>query len=204
MITIVDYGCGNIKAIVNIYDRLRLEVAIARTPGELRAADKIILPGVGAFDHVMARLDESGMRGVLDDLVKTKKRPVLGICGGMQIMASRSDEGQREGLRWLEGEVRRFGTSTGAQPVRLPQMGWNDVWTCRANGLFKNLEADAVFYFLHSYYLECSNARDVLAVAEYGKQFAAAVNADHIFGVQFHPEKSHRWGVQLLKNFGSV
>lgn len=204
MITIVNYGSGNIRAIANIYKRLNVAVSMASTPDELRSAEKIILPGVGAFDQAIKCLNESGMKGILNELVIEKKKPVLGICVGMQILANSSEEGGLDGLGWIDGEVKKFDISHFTQKTHLPHMGWNDVIPVKTSKLFVNLENNPLFYFLHSYYFSCSNEKDVLAVTEYGGNFTSAVNSENVFGVQFHPEKSHQWGIQLLKNFGEL
>jgi len=203
MISIVDYGLGNINAFANIYKRLNIDASIAATPEELRPAEKIILPGVGAFDWAMSRLNESGMRDVLDDLVVSKGKPVLGICVGMQMMARRSDEGVLDGLGWLDAEVKRFDETGFSQKTHLPHMGWNDVIPRDTECLFKGMTAPR-FYFLHSYYFAPGNPENVLATTDYNGHFASAVRAGNIYGVQFHPEKSHQWGIQLLKNFAEM
>jgi glutamine amidotransferase len=203
MIRIVDYGLGNILAFQNMYKRLNVEVAVAKTAGDLASATRIILPGVGAFDHAMELLDQSGMRPTLTELVMDRKMPVIGICVGMQILAKASDEGTRPGLGWIDGQVRHFGALEG-QNLLVPHMGWNDVRPTPGNRLFENLETDARFYFLHSFFFECAQAADVAAAANYGIDFACAVRHDNIHGVQFHPEKSHHFGAQLLKNFAEL
>lgn len=204
MLTIVDYGLGNILAFANVYRRANVPFAIATTAAELEGATRIILPGVGAFDHAMNLLDASGMRATLDTLVLEKKVPVMGICVGMQILADTSDEGSRRGLGWVKGNVRKFDVSTFTQATHLPHMGWNDVAPTRAAKLFAGLENNARFYFLHSFYFECQDQVDALAVSTYGGDFACAVNTGNIYGVQFHPEKSHHFGMQLLKNFSEA
>jgi glutamine amidotransferase len=204
MIVLVNYGLGNIQAFANIYKRLNLEVCIANTAAELGKADKIILPGVGAFDWAMTRLNESGMRDCLDDLVLQRQCPVLGICVGMQMMAQRSDEGELAGLGWIKAEVKRFDETSFTQRTHLPHMGWNDVVPRNANCLFRSLDYDARFYFLHSYYFLPQQPANILAATDYNGSFASAVRSENIFGVQFHPEKSHQWGIQLLKNFAEL
>lgn len=204
MITLVDYGLGNIQAFANIYKRLNIPVEIARTAEELWRAEKVILPGVGAFDWAMTRLNESGMRECLDGLVRAHKRPVLGVCVGMQMMARRSDEGALSGLGWIDAEVRRFDEGSFSQDTHLPHMGWNDASPQKDNALFRGLETPPRFYFLHSYYFSCINADDVIALTDYNGPFACAVQSGNIFGVQFHPEKSHRFGIDLLKNFAEA
>lgn len=204
MISIVDYGLGNVRAFLNMYKRMNIEAVAAKTADELSGATRIILPGVGAFDHAMQLLDASGMRETLDELVLDKKVPVLGVCVGMQIIAERSDEGERQGLGWIKGNVRRFGYDPDAAGLPLPHMGWNDVTPTANAGIFAKLENDARFYFLHSYYFECANPDEAAATAKYGADFVCAVRNENIHGVQFHPEKSHHFGTQLLKNFAEA
>jgi len=204
VITIVDYGLGNVLAFANVYRRMNVPVAIARTAEELRGASKVILPGVGAFDHAIELLEQSGMRTTLDALAVRDAVPVLGICVGMQMIARGSEEGRLPGLGWIEGRVKRFDPSTLRQRTRLPHMGWNDVRPTSGSPLFAGLEEKARFYFLHSYYFHCARPDDVLAVSDYGGEFSCAVNAGNIYGVQFHPEKSHRFGTRLLKNFADL
>lgn len=204
MIAIVNYGLGNVCAIANIYRRSNIAVCIASTPEELRAATKIILPGVGAFDWAMRRLDASGMRAALDEEVLGRQKPVLGICVGMQMMANRSEEGVLDGLGWIAGEVKRFDSQERGETLQLPHMGWNDVQPREDGGLFDKLGSGARFYFLHSYCFAPRSQNHVLAVAEYGGRYACSVRAGNVHGVQFHPEKSHHWGIQLLKNFAEL
>lgn len=200
MITIVNYGLGNIQAFVDIYKRLNIPATVAATSGELAGAERIILPGVGAFDWAIGRLNASGMRDTLDRLVLEGRRPVLGVCVGMQMMGRRSDEGALPGLGWIAGDVRRFDESAFQHKTHLPHMGWNDVLPRCADSLFRDVKQPR-FYFLHSYFFAPDREEDVLATSEYNGTFTSAVRSGNIYGTQFHPEKSHHWGVQLLKNF---
>ncbi|WP_313650359.1 imidazole glycerol phosphate synthase subunit HisH [Pseudomonas soli] len=204
MITIIDYGLGNIHAFVNMYKRLHIPVSVASSADDLRGAKRLILPGVGAFDHAMERLNASGMRPVLDELVMLEKVPVLGICVGMQMLAKSSDEGSLPGLNWINGTVKAFSLAPGLKDLPLPHMGWNDVRPAPGIGLFKGMENDARFYFLHSFYFDCEESSSVAASAFYGQDFDCAVAHGNVMGVQFHPEKSHHYGSNLLKNFAEI
>jgi imidazole glycerol-phosphate synthase subunit HisH len=202
MIVLIDYGLGNIEAFSNIYRRLNIEVRRVSRPAELRSAAKIILPGVGAFDWAMSRLNDSGMRDTLDELVLGLKVPILGVCVGMQMLANVSEEGELPGLGWVPGKVQRFDESVLKTKTHLPHMGWNTVKP-KDHPLFAGID-NPEFYFLHSYFFEPESTDGVLGQTDYGTRFASAVYRDHIFGVQFHPEKSHDWGVQLLRNFAAL
>ena len=198
MIAVVDYGLGNVMAFVNIYQRLGIDVCAAKKPEEIRESSKIILPGVGAFDWAMDRLGYSGLRDELDQQVLIEKKPILGICVGMQIMSNRSEEGKLPGLGWVNSEVIKFYHA--GSTLRLPHMGWNNAFIPSANVLFAGM-ADPSFYFLHSYYIQLVDESNAIANSNYGLDFTSAFQFENVYGVQFHPEKSHSWGVQLLKNF---
>ena len=204
MITLIDYGVGNIFAFQNVYKRLDIPTKIAKIPADLKNAEKLILPGVGAFDYAMEQLNASGMRKILDELVIEKKIPIIGICVGMQMMGNRSDEGKLEGLKWIDSEILKFDESLIQQRTKLPHMGWNDVVPVKNHPLFFGLEKAAIFYFLHSFYLKCNNPIDSIAVSDYGLSFSSAINKDNIYGIQFHPEKSHQYGEKLLHNFAKL
>lgn len=201
MITIVNYGSGNIQAIGNIYKRLNVDFSVAETIQDLDKATKLILPGVGAFDKTMKQLIDSGMKTKLDALVLEKKIPVLGICVGMQILADGSEEGELPGLGWIAGKVKQFDVSKFTHKPHIPHMGWNNVRPRMEHPLFASMDEQQGFYFLHSYYFDCAQEDKVLGTTEYGGPFASAVHNQNIFGMQFHPEKSHHNGVQLLKNY---
>ena len=201
MIRIVDYGVGNIQAFLTMFKRLGIEAQRAHTAAELEDAKRLILPGVGAFDHAMQVLNESGMRPRLDELVLGSKVPVLGVCVGMQLLADGSEEGVLPGLGWVPGRVRSFASHPASAVLPMPHMGWNDVRPRAGHSLFEGFEPEPRFYFLHSFYFDCANTEHIAAKAHYGHDFDCVVSNGHIHGVQCHPEKSHHFGAQLLKNF---
>ena len=203
MIGIIDYGVGNIKAFTNIYKNLNIPFKIVKDISEFENITKLILPGVGSFDHAMISLQNSGMREKLDELVLEKKIPVIGICVGMQMLAKSSEEGTLNGLGWIDGIVKKFDKSK-IKNAPLPHMGWNNLKIEKKNKIFDNLEENPRYYFLHSYYFECENKEDVIATATYGEKFDCMINHKNIYGIQCHPEKSHHNGMQLLKNFGEL
>lgn len=205
MIGIIDYGLGNIKAFSNVYNRLNIPHFYISSREDLLKATKIILPGVGAFDHAMGMLNKSGLREDLDKAVLERKVPVLGICVGMQMMANSSEEGTMTGLNWIEGTVRKFSFSDPAIKTRnpLPHMGWNQIIVQKNSFLFDDLDEEKRFYFLHSYYFDCVNKEHSAASAKYGFEYSCVVNKENVYGIQCHPEKSHHNGVTFLKNFAA-
>jgi len=205
MIAIIDYGVGNIKAFANVYHNSGIPFKIVKTNKEIDLdITKIILPGVGSFDHAMESLENSGMRDSLDTLVLQEKIPVIGICIGMHMLAHSSEEGNIPGLGWLDGEVKRFDDAQLEAKNPLPHMGWNNINTVTDSLLFQGLDQDQRFYFLHSYYFDCTGNVNTLATASYGKEFACVVNSENVYGIQCHPEKSHHNGIRLLNNFGEM
>jgi len=202
MICIVDYGVGNIQAFLNLFKRLGVDARRVDTPSALSDAVRLVLPGVGHFDHAMQRLNDSGMRPKFEELVLGAQVPVVGICVGMQMLAQGSDEGVLPGLNWVPGRVRAFASQPKSADLPMPHMGWNDLQPRAQSNLFsKGFEEAPQFYFLHSYFFDAEDKQDVAATANYGLDFDAVVSRGHIHGVQCHPEKSHHWGEQLLKNF---
>lgn len=202
MIKLVDYGVGNIQAFMTLFKRIGLDAQRARVPQELEGATRLVLPGVGHFDHAMQRLNDSGLRPALEGLVLAQQVPVIGVCVGMQMLAAGSDEGKLPGLNWVPGRVKAFASNAQSAHLPMPHMGWNDLQPTAGAMLFAaGFDAAPQFYFLHSYYFDALDKADVAATAHYGIDFDAVVSRGHIHGVQCHPEKSHHWGAQLLKNF---
>ncbi|MFN8376688.1 MAG: imidazole glycerol phosphate synthase subunit HisH [Anaerolineae bacterium] len=199
MLAVIDYGAGNLRSVMHALKHLQAEnVRLVREPQELEGAEKIILPGVGAFGASMQQMHKQGLVEPVREAVKSGI-PYLGICVGMQMMFEYSDEmGTHEGIGLLPGYVTRFPADMG---LKVPHMGWNTLQACYASPLIKNLPEESYGYFVHSYYCVPANAGDVLVATEYGIRFAAAVQHDNLYGVQFHPEKSQRMGLQLLRNF---
>jgi glutamine amidotransferase len=204
MITIIDYGLGNIKAFENVYKRLNIETRVVRNSNEIRGASKIILPGVGAFDYAMSQLNASGMRDELEKQVLINRVPVIGICVGMQMLAKSSDEGILQGLGWIDGQVKVFDKAKLPPKTYLPHMGWNNIVIEKEHDLLNGLSIDSRFYFLHSYYFEANKQENIILSTEYGIKFTSAVHDENIYGIQFHPEKSHSDGIRLLSNFAKI
>jgi glutamine amidotransferase len=204
MITIINYGLGNIKAVANIYTRLNISYKIANIPNDVKDSEKILLPGVGAFDEAMTLLCESGFKAILDHEVLVNKIPILGICVGMQILGGNSEEGSLAGLGWIPGNVKKISKDVLIHVPKLPHLGWNSIEIKRNTALLDNINEEDGFYFLHSYFFQCNNENNILATTNYGNKFASVINTENIYGVQFHPEKSHRNGIQLLKNFAEM
>lgn len=201
MIGIIDYGVGNVKAFLNVYERLSIPAKSVRVSSDFIGLTKLILPGVGAFDHAINSLNESGLRENLEEAVCKNKVPILGICVGMQMLADSSEEGKLPGLGWIKGTVKKFKTSSIPFVTKLPHMGWNTIKPIKSNQLLSGLDEFSRFYFLHSYYFECQDKISDLTSTVYGSEFTSAVNLNNVFGVQFHPEKSHSDGIKLLNNF---
>ena len=198
----MDYGIGNVLAFCNIYKRFNINFCIARKIDDLKSANKLIFPGVGSFDHAMECFDGSGLRPKVEELVLEDNIPILGICVGMQMMANSSEEGKMPGLGWVPGCVKHFPREE-SNFLPLPHMGWNKIKS-QSSSLFSGMVSEPEFYFLHSYFFKCHHNINITAKAFYGTDFACAVNKNNIYGVQFHPEKSHQNGEKLLKNFATM
>lgn len=201
MITIVDYGMGNVGSILNMLRRIGAPARLAAGEDDIRSADKLILPGVGAFDPGMRQLNESGLVDALNERVLGDRVPVLGICLGMQLLTRGSTEGSLPGLGWVEGRTLRFSPPENGERLKVPHMGWNLAEPAAGSLLFRGLESEPRFYFVHSYHVEVDDPAQVAATTHYGLTFPSAVECGHVMGVQFHPEKSHHYGMALLRNF---
>lgn len=204
MIAIIDYGSGNVGAIANIYKQLKIAHQITGDLRELEAAERYVLPGVGAFDATMSYLNKSGMVDLLNEQILGRQKKVLGICVGMQILADSSEEGVLPGLGWIHGRVRKIDAASLPAPPRLPHMGWNSVTPRPGARLFDGVDVARGFYFLHSYHFDAASADDVAATVQYGRELTCAVARGNVFGMQFHPEKSHANGVAIFRNFAEL
>ncbi len=202
MIVIIDYGMGNLGSILNMLKKVGTPAAkVSADPKDIEQADKLILPGVGAFDTGMQRLRETGLIGLLNEKVLKAKTPTLGVCLGMQLLTKVSEEGELPGLGWIDAETIRFRFDQKKTGLKIPHMGWNTTKVQREGTLFKDMYAEPRFYFVHSFHIVSHNPEDVLATTEYGYDFVSAVQHGHIMAAQFHPEKSHKFGMKLYKNF---
>ena len=201
MITIVDYGIGNLGSIKNMFKRIGVRTAIENSLENISKASKIVLPGVGDFDNAMQRINNSGLREILDRKALQESIPVLGICLGMQLLTRSSEEGALPGLGWIKATTSRFPKNS---ELKVPHMGWNVVFPIRESPISRNLSDETRFYFVHSYCVHVDNEEDSILKANYGISFDAAIQHKNIFGAQFHPEKSHKFGMQFLENFASL
>lgn len=198
MVIIADYGVGNLASVCNMLRKIGVEARVSGKPADILQADRVILPGVGHFDHGMKMLNESGLREALDEYALIRRRPILGICLGAQILGRGSEEGDMPGLGWLDMVCQRFPS----QPdLRVPHMGWSPVHIRRSSPLFKYAAVNARYYFVHSYHMRCADEDDVVGVSEHGIEFTSAVQRANVLGVQFHPEKSLRHGLAVMRAF---
>lgn len=200
MIAVIDYGMGNLKSVSKALEAAGAQVCVSADPNVLRQAERIVLPGVGAFSEGMRHLEEAGFIQELAEQVRKKKKPFLGICLGMQLLAQRSHElGVHRGLGWIDGEVVLL--ETGDKRLKVPHVGWNEVSFDKNNPLFSGVKQSASFYFVHSYHFDCRDRQAVIGTCGYGIRFTAAIQKENIFATQFHPEKSQEAGLRLLSNF---
>jgi imidazole glycerol-phosphate synthase subunit HisH len=199
-VAVIDYGMGNIGSICKMLSRVGADPFVSSDPNRLAEADRLVLPGVGHFDRAITNLMAAGLVETLRDLVQIRGMPILGICLGMQLMCRSSEEGTLPGLGFIDARVQRF-EFPDDQRLKVPHMGWRQLELVRGSPLVAGLDGTSRFYFVHSYYVECSDDSDVLARSHYGRPFTAAFQRDNLVGVQFHPEKSHRFGIRLFQNF---
>lgn len=202
MITIVDYGMGNLGSIENMFKRIKVESEITGAVERIASAKKILLPGVGAFDAAMQRIETAGLLEVLNKKVLEEKVPTFGICLGMQLLTKSSEEGKLPGLGWIDARTVKFNFTNNS--LKIPHMGWNTVTLQRESPLIDSLPDEPRFYFVHSYYVHCNSACDVLTTTHYGTDFHSIIQHENILGAQFHPEKSHKFGMKILENFARI
>lgn len=202
MVTIVDYGMGNLGSIQNMFKRIKVDSEVASDRAAIARAKKLLLPGVGAFDAAMQKINDSGFRDVLDEKALVEKVPVLGICLGMQLLTNDSEEGSLPGLKWVNAKTVKFSLTDAS--LKIPHMGWNLVHSVNQSPLTEGLPEESRFYFVHSYHVLCNDPADVLMATMYGSSFHSIIQHDNIYGAQFHPEKSHKFGMKLLENFANI
>jgi len=200
-ITIIDYGMGNLGSIRNMLKLIGVDAVISSDAATIERSDKLILPGVGAFDKGMENLKSLGLIDVLSKKIILAKTPILGICLGMQLFTKTSEEGKLAGLGWIDARTVKFRFDRDVKNIKIPHMGWNEVMPVKESLLFKDARENLRFYFLHSYYVKLNNPADALTITNYGHEFVSAIENGNIIGVQFHPEKSHKFGVRFLENF---
>lgn len=203
MVTIIDYGMGNLGSILNMFKRIGVSSEITADKERISKAEKILLPGVGAFDAAMEKIEEMQLKELLNKKVLEERVPVLGICLGMQMLTRSSEEGKLPGLGWIDAKTSKFNFPSNAA-LKIPHMGWNRVHKVHESPLTADLPEEPRFYFVHSYYVEVNNNDDVLTITHYGRDFHSIIQHDNIFGAQFHPEKSHKFGMKLLENFAHL
>ena len=200
MIVIIDYNMGNIRSVTKAFKKLNAPFVVSNNAGDIKKASHLVLPGVGAFGDGMKNLENLNLIPLLEEQVLTKKRPFLGICVGMQLLASEGTEhGNHQGLGWIKGVVRRFNVNE--KQYKVPHIGWNDITIKKKQPLFEDIENGSDFYFVHSYHLAPDDKNVIAATCDYGEEFVAAIQQENIFGLQFHPEKSQASGIQIIKNF---
>ena len=197
MISIIDYGMGNLGSIMNMFKYLNIDAKISKDINQIKKASKLVLPGVGSFDAAMKKINSSGISDILHELSIEKKIPTLGICLGMQLLTNGSEEGSLSGLGWIDADTKAFPRDP---KFKIPHVGWNQA----NHEITKNLQSDSRFYFVHSFYVDVKNNENSLMTTSYGIDFDSAIYKDNVYGFQFHPEKSHKFGMQILKNFAEI
>jgi len=202
MITVLDYGMGNLGSILNMLKRIGVKACIESDPSVIEKADKLILPGVGAFDAAVNRINSlPNFRSMLQNKVMIEKTPILGVCLGMQLLLQSSEEGSQSGLGWIPGKTKRFPK---LEDLKVPHMGWNVAKINNPSQLTEGIDVESRYYFVHSFFVQVDNPQNSLMRSHYGINFDSAIGNENIYGVQFHPEKSHRFGMQILKNFSEI
>ena len=204
MISIINYGLGNLGSILNMFKKLGIDAQLVDNPEQIHNSTKLLLPGVGSFDAGMQNLNNSGMVDALNEKVLKQKTPILGICLGMQLLTKGSEEGKLPGLGWIDAYTCKFDFGTNPENLKVPHMGWNFIKPVKEHTLVKDLPENPRYYFVHSYYVKCNIPGDELISCHYGIDYTCGVQYGNIIGVQFHPEKSHKYGFQLLKNFSEL
>lgn len=204
MISIINYGLGNLGSILNMFKKLGIQAQLVDQPEQILNSTKLLLPGVGSFDAGMQNLNNSGMISALNEKVLNQKTPILGICLGMQLLTKGSEEGKLPGLGWIDAYTYKFDFGSNPEKLKIPHMGWNFITPNKQHKLVSNLPENPRYYFVHSYYVKCNSPEDELVVCHYGIDYTCGVERNNIMGVQFHPEKSHKYGFQLLKNFSEL
>ena len=200
MIVIIDLNLGNVGAIKNMLKKIGVNSKVSNKKNDILSATKLILPGVGSFDTGMINIKKKGILNCIEKKVREEFIPILGICLGMQMMLQRSDEGKQEGLGWINGEVKKFRLNE----LKVPHMGWNNINVINESKFTDNLDSNSKFYFVHSYYASLNNPDDIVSKSKYGLDFTWAINHKNFYGVQFHPEKSHKFGIALLNNISKL
>jgi len=199
MIVIIDYGMGNLRSVQKAFERIKVPVMVSSSTEDIISADKLVLPGVGNFEKGMNNLKERSILGALNEAVLIKKKPILGICLGMQLMTEFSEEGNCEGLGWVSANTQKFVLQSDG--LKIPHMGWNNLFIKNSDSFYEGVEQDSFFYFVHSYYVTCKDENNIISETSYGIKFDSSFRKDNVYGCQFHPEKSHDAGLLLLKNF---
>ena len=200
MITIINYGLGNLYSISNMLNKIGVENEVTNDKKQIKKAEKLILPGVGSFDQGVKNIKGLNLFDCLNEKVLIDKTPILGICLGMQLLTNSSEEGEEHGFCWLDAETKKFNH----QALKIPHMGWNSINIEKPSSMFNHLDKERRYYFVHSYYVECHDEKDILTTTDYGHPFTSMVEKGNIYGAQFHPEKSHTFGIELLTNFAKL